>query len=362
MGEMKFASKSDAIQHLSNVTGQRIKIAWDDQSREMVEAIGDDVMKNPALFLKFFGRSTLKDVLDLDPNSNLRPSNTKKLYEVQPVENSKITKAVVELINTKNLKDRAELIDTVLEDKDFEKFHSKYPKGVQKDEDGPYYRSKQDAGLLKRTWDKVRGESGEEGEADRQIREDKEKAEKQSKAEAEKAEKESKKELEEAVAADMSTYSSKIKALAKGKWSTTNEADMESFFKKPFNKILQKNFLDAFKQEVTKMNADQADKFVGLFQTLAKRTEAKYGDKLPKFVSEIEKLAVNVNKAEEKLQGENLSEAAGQSADSAQEAAGESEERGFTMTDPQTGVTVKGSDFDSVIDDIVNGWIKTKNL
>jgi len=39
MEEMKFASKSEAISHLAEVTGKNIKIAWQDESAELLKDI-----------------------------------------------------------------------------------------------------------------------------------------------------------------------------------------------------------------------------------------------------------------------------------------------------------------------------------
>ena len=41
MERIKFASTEEALQHLADITGNRVKIAWQDQSKELLQDVAE---------------------------------------------------------------------------------------------------------------------------------------------------------------------------------------------------------------------------------------------------------------------------------------------------------------------------------
>ena len=80
--QLKFASYDEALQHLSDVTGKRVKIAWEDQSDEIMKSIVDEIRGTPGLVKKF--QKHIGDALE--PGMKVRSSNSGKLYVVDDVE------------------------------------------------------------------------------------------------------------------------------------------------------------------------------------------------------------------------------------------------------------------------------------
>jgi hypothetical protein len=290
MGELKFASVNDAIQHLSNVTQRRVKIAWEDESRDMVKAIADSIRKKPALLVGLKKKNLLNvdqalQNAGVDADAKILPSSRGNLKIVDDVPEDAIESVAQQIAQTKDLASRGKIIDHAVESGDFDAFDDSYPKGVDKDDKGPYYRSK--AGLLQKGAEAISGEAGEEGSKDKV---DRKKLEGEAKSK--------KNEHKEDVMSVAKKAGSKIKALPKSKAKTM----FEYLLDKPANPVFQKKFMDAFKADVEnkKVSAEDAGVFLDIVEDMAQMAEDQFAKDLPEFAKSLKLLVPKVDKIEDK--------------------------------------------------------------
>jgi len=342
MGEMKFASTEDAIQHLSNITDKRVKIAWQDEGREMMKLVADSIRKKPGLMSALKKNKVLnldKALQDagLDADAKILPTNKGSMKIVQEVPKEMIESVAARVEGIKDLARRGKVIDYVSEDKAFDDFHAKYPKGIQKDDNGPYYRAK--GGLLSRGLDKVMGEKGEGGEKDT--------ADTKAKEDATKAEK-------DRVKKNMSDLTSQLSKKTKSFSETISKDEFELLLKDPANADHQKEFIDAFKKDIAdkKIGKDEAGKYLQMAERMAKRAEKEFGDELPKLSESLKELAKDIDTAEDKAPEEAQVISAPPEGDS----------DASPILDAQGNPMKRSSEEDSVINNIIDEWLAIKNV
>jgi len=343
MGELKFASVDDAIQHLSDITERRVKIAWEDESREMLKLIADGIRKKPGLMSALKKNKVInldKALQDagLDPNAQILPTNKGSMKIVQEVPKEMIESVASRVEGIKDLARRSRVIDYASEDKAFDDFHAKYPKGVQKDDSGPYYRAK--GGLISRGLDKVMGEEGDIGSKD--------KAERQKLEDEEEANAAITKELTKSVM-------SQVKNMFKTLPESESKDDFEVLLGAPSNPTAQDEFIKTFKEDIKngKVNAKDAALYLKMVQRMVKYAKEKFGDKLPEFIKSLESLVPEVDKAEDKAKDEGeVTEKEAPPGDTPKEEG--------RIINPKTGKPFGASEMDSIINNIVNEWVSVK--
>jgi len=343
MGELKFASVDDAIQHLSNITERRVKIAWEDESREMLRAIALEIQNTPGLLTKLkkskaFNADKIFQEAGVDKDAQILPTSKGQLKIVQEFPKEAVMAVVNSLSGVKDPKERAKIIDYVINDEAFKVFHAKYPKGVQKDESGPYYRGK--GSLLERGVDKLTGEKGEEGEKDR--------VERQKLEDEEEANAAITKELTKSVM-------SQVKNMFKTLPESESKDDFEVLLGAPSNPTAQDEFIKTFKEDIKngKVNAKDASLYLKMVQRMAKYAKEKFGDKLPEFIKSLESLVPEVDKAEDKAKDE------GEVTEKKSPPGDTPKEEG-RIINPKTGKPFGASEMDSMINNIINEWIGIK--
>lgn len=342
MGEMKFASVDEAIQHLSNLTSKRVKIAWKDESRQMVKLIADSIAKKPGLLsaIKKSGAlnvdELIKGIEGIDPNAKILPTNKGQLKIVQDIPEGAAAAMAEKISGIKDLKQRSKLIDAVSGDKAFEEFHAKYPKGVQKDENGPYYRSK--AGLLQKGMDFLKRDKGEEGTKDVIDRKKLEEEEKEEAAAVREAVGEVAKEAAKGIKDLEDTKAKKIFNL---------------LLKKPSNPIFQNKFIDAFKADIADEKIDEKDaaKYLEIVEDIADFAQQAFGGKLPEFAKSLRLLVPVVDKAEDAAKSEVPGDV------KTEEKGTKTREVGKTPTGTPLGLVENASEADSMISNIVDEWL-----
>jgi hypothetical protein len=344
MEEMKFASKSEAISHLAEVTGKNIKIAWQDESAELLKDISKEVAKNPSILLKLqkgTGMNLKQFLNEDDQDARILPTNKGGIKIVQDVEPEVIEKATSAISNIRDMKKRSKVLDYVSSNKEsFPEFHSKHKKGIQKDENGPYYRSK--AGLLQRGVEKLTGEgSGKQSVSD--------KASDKKKSEVKKQKEEDAKEL-------LSTYKELAQKSIKTnlKEDTSTKQFFEQLFRRPQLEAARSQFLKEFENEIKDENIDKdtAKKYVKIMKDFTNRVEGHLKDSgLDKFVDSMSQLEEDIKEAAQDAPAE-VEETETTSP------AGKSEKTKGTDSTPTPVKVPEASDFSQEIDNVVDAFMK----
>jgi len=261
--QLKFASFDEAIDHLSNITGKRVKIAWRDESSEIMNKIINEIRGTPGLVKKF--NKYIKDALE--PGMKVRSSNAGKLYVVDEVEEEMMDK----LTNSISNAPKKEIFDMVQKDKkSFPKFHETYKKGLQ-EQDG-FYRAK--PGLLQKGKDFLKGEKGEQSEAE------------------EVKSKEAEDDLKDVI--DMAK-----KRIVKDKIKDTDVRDVfVKFISKPENKKSRERFIKEFSDSIDndEISVEEAQKYEKVLKTFMSRIEKDLIKEMPKFVEAMKKLTSKIEK------------------------------------------------------------------
>ena len=280
MEEMKFASKSEAINHLSEVTGKNIKIAWSDQSKSLLKDVAKEVEKSPSTLLKLTkgaGLDFKQFLSDEDKDAKILPTSKGSIKIVQDVDPKVIQKAVDKLKNPGNLSERGKILDYVQANKEeFPSFHQKHKKGIQKDDKGPYYRSK--GGLLSRGMEKLTGEDkGEDSPTDKAAK-NKEMLKKKKIREDQAAEdKAAEDKTKEERTADFNLIIKQAKGdigamLSKDDKSRTKR-DFIALFDKDATERSRDRFLEEFTDDVEnkKISKETTDIYIDIIKTFVKR-------------------------------------------------------------------------------------------
>jgi len=278
--QLKFASLNDAIQHLSDVTGKKVKIAWRDESKEIMQNIVDEIRGKPGLVKKF--NNYIKD--SLEPGMKVRSSNSGKLYVVDDVEEALMNK----MLDSISKAPAKEVFDIVQKDKkSFPKFHETYDKGLQ-EQDG-FYRGK--GNLIQRGKDFLTGEKGQQSEED------------------ERASTEEKK--------DEQKLLSSIKKMAKkraAKLPDTNAKDsFIEFFDAPGHKGLRDMFVKEFSDGIDEkeISVEDAQEYEKILKAFMSRLEKDLSKEMPKFVDTMEKLTAKIVKEVDQVEKEAPKEKSG---------------------------------------------------
>jgi hypothetical protein len=262
---LRFASVDEALQHLSDVTGNNVRIAWRDESETIMKDILSEIKKTPALMAKFKKHADKA----LEEGMKVRPTNKGGLVLIDEVDAKDMEGMLQEIAKAP----KKEIFNIVQKEKDsFPKFSEKYSKGLQ-EQDG-YWRAK--PGLLQKGVDFLTSEKGEMSEKDEKAKED------------------AKKERAEKLTAIKKMALNRIKE-EKIKTIDAKESMME-FIKKPGNKSIRGMFVKEFENAVEsgEIDAEEAKKYETVLKSFMKRLDKDMSKAMPKFVGLIEKATQDV--------------------------------------------------------------------
>jgi len=272
--QLKFASFDEAIDHLSEVTGKRVKIAWTDESKDILKAITEEIKKNPSLVMKKFKNYAEKA---LDPGVNVRSTTHGQLRTVEDVDEELMNK----MLNSIKGAPRSEIFSIVQKDKEsFPEFHKTYKKGLQ--EQNGNYRGK--PGLIQRGKDWLSGEKGEKSKEDQEKAEEKDL--------------ESKRILK----AIKNVARRDIKKLE----NNNAKNYFDEFFSEPKSKALRELFITHFVKGIEdgKIDSEEANKYKDILDAYMTSIKSKLDDEVPEFVALLKKFDKEVEKEVEEAEKE----------------------------------------------------------
>jgi len=288
MDELIFASTKEAIQYLSDATNSRVKIAWEDQSTQLVKDIVEEAKKSPAIFYRMRKLYDFDNLKNKKPEEKILPTNKGGLKLVEEISPDLVDEMAEVVSGVKDQAGKGKIIDFATENKKyFPEFHQKHKKGIQKDDSGPYYRSK--AGLMKRGLEYLKGEGkGEKNKREEQLEKGKEDVRKmQEKQTSEREKKIRQKRLKPFVNAARKS----ITRLLKNHDHPIKDL-FEQIFLNPDNKSIRDEFAREFDDEIKagSINDDLAYTYLQIIKTFADRVKKELKDDFPEFVENINKL------------------------------------------------------------------------
>ena len=265
MSQLRFASFNEAIQHLSDVTGKKVRIAWRDQSKEIMEDVVAEIKGKPALMTRF--KKYVDDTVE--PGMKVRATNKGGLVTVDDVDTEMMTK----LLDAITKAPKSEIFKVIEKDeKGFPKFHKKYSKGLQ-EQDG-FWRGK--PGLLQRGKDFLTKDKGEQSE------------------EAEKEELELNDEKSRLLKDHVKNAKNKAKALP----DSNAKDQFVDFFADPDNKarrsLFEKEFSDSIDEG--KITSEIAKRYEEILTSFMKNIEKDLSKEMPGFTKLIEKMTAVIEK------------------------------------------------------------------
>ena len=320
--QLKFASFDEAISHLSEVTGKRIKIAWTDQSKEILRTITEEVKKKPSLMTRF--KKYTKEALE--PGMTVKPSSKGNLYIVNEIDKDMMGK----MFDSIEKAPKSEIFSIVQKDKEsFPEFHEKYKKGLQ-EQDGNY-RGK--PSLIQRGKDWLSGEKGEKS----------------------KEQKEEEKEIKEHFNSNRDIAKNKAKKL-----SDANARDsFISFFSHPDNEKIRNQFVEEFSDGLKdgEIPVEEAKEYEKILLTYMKRMKKDLSGELPKFIEVVKKFSdkveEKVDEAEKKEEKkEEVEKKEKKKKDVPESVSYFDDEENVGMPDHM----VHGGDEEQIIDGLINVW------
>ena len=331
--QLKFASFDEAIEHLSSVTGKRVKIAaWSDESKEILKAITEEIKKKPALMAKF--KSYIKSAIE--PGTKVNPTTSGRLVSYKDVDADTMSK----MFDSIKKAPTSEVFDIVQKDKEsFPKFHETYKRGLQ-EQDG-FYRGK--PSLLQRGKDFVTGEEGE------MSKEDREKADK----------KFEKKQLAEKRLKKYTTAA--VKALEAIRPKAGALKYIKMMLEDPEDESYPKRFIDKFSDDIEKKNisVENAQKYEEIIKDFMIDTKKDLSKVMPEFMKIMKKVTSKVS--QEVDDAEEESEEAIKNFNEQSEGNQPVNETPKQKADRinQEKYAPVGSDGESMIDNLINIWTET---